>query len=243
MARRNLLIAVLFLLGALVAFRLFFTSPSKDLSRQVDSDMSISSQQRSLESEAIPAAVNNAQVREEVSVTNNTQSLTRQVRDPVHLQGAPKLDARGANLRDEAFLQGTRWKLWPDVTAVPKKHGAPQGQVLGEVNGFYIVKKSSETDVKNFSSDHPIVVVDSRLNEVGVVTGVFSVVLKEGTSADQLQRISGLKVLNSFPHIRTYFVTASEEPFNLQDLQDFLKQESFAENIEMEVLSRQYEKH
>lgn len=143
-----------------------------------------------------------------------------------------------------SFLEGTPWKIWVGVGAYSKEKGKPTSKVIGEVNGYYLVEEQAEhIDVRNFSSSQPLVVIDSRLGIVGIVTGVFSVTLKEGVSPDVLTQASGVKVLNSFPEIRTYFVTASKEPFDLQAFQDSLKNETDVEIVHAEVLSRQYEKN
>lgn len=142
------------------------------------------------------------------------------------------------------WLTDTPWKLWRGITAIKKNQGRSMDtKVLGEVNGFFLVEDKNEKENLLFSSDQPFVVVDPRLNSVGVVSGVFTVTLKEGASADFLLRNQELRIRESFPEIRTYYITSAEEPFDLEQLRKFLLSESNIESVKIEVLSRQYEKY
>lgn len=146
-------------------------------------------------------------------------------------------------LATTSWLMDTRWKLWVGVSALDKKKGRPSGKILGEVSGYYLVEESLGHESQSFSSHQPLVVMDPRLKVAGVVTGILSVTLKEGASADSLLHSPDLRVRDSFPEIRTYFVTAAKEPFDLQSLKNFLQSEFPVERVELEVLSRQYEKY
>lgn len=149
-----------------------------------------------------------------------------------------------AQAERSTLFEGTSWKILDGVRAYPKKNGRPTLEITGEVSGFYLVKESTEnSDIRNFSASQPLVVFDSRLGVVGVVTGVFSVTLKEGVSSEILTQAAGIKVLNSFPGIRTYFITSVAEPFDLQAFQESLKNETDIELVHVEILSRQYEKN
>lgn len=240
MARRTLVLSFLILLGAVLGLHL----SNKDEKSQVREMNS---------SHDGPAARNNpetlnaqpsAQVTEVASSEQPRSMSPRQpIRDPKSVKGLKTVDTSNAQLEGTTLFTDTRWKLWTGVSAVVKRNGQPQGKILGEINGYYLVEEAAANDFKNFYSANPLVVIDTRLDEVGVVTGVFTVVLKEGVSPEVMTQATGLKILNSFPNIRTYFVTSSEEPFNLQSFQDSLKGEASIEDVKMEVLSRQYEKN
>lgn len=181
------------------------------------------------------------------SSSTNSQAMTSRKEVPQsYIRGTSSVNLNAENTQHEksSFFEGTPWEIWVGVRAYSKKNGRPQAKVIGEVNGFYLVEESAQNiDVRNFSSSHPLVVIDSRLNVAGVVTGVFSVTLKEGVSPEIVTQASGIKILDSFPGIRTYFITSASDPFDLQAFQDSLKSEIDIENVHAEILSRQYEKN
>ncbi len=152
----------------------------------------------------------------------------------------PKVD----NVTSVEWLVDTPWKLWIGVTAINKNQARNlDTKVMGEVNGFLLVENKNEKESGLFSSAAPFVVVDQRLNSFGVISGVFSVTLKEGQSGDFLLQNSDLRVRESFPEIRTYYITAAEEPFDLELFRKFLLKMPGVESVKIEVLSRQYEKY
>lgn len=240
MARRTLVLSFLILLGAVLALYLS-SKGEKSQVREMNSsheNHTLQNNQEALKEEP------SAQVTEVASSEQPRSMSPRQpIRDSKSVKGLKTVDTSNAQLEGATLFTDTRWKLWMGVSAVLKRNGQPQGKVLGEINGYYLVEEVAANDFKNFSSASPLVVIDARLDEVGVVTGVFTVVLKEGVSPEVITQATGLKILNSFPNIRTYFVTSSEEPFNLQSFQDSLKGEVSIEDVKMEVLSRQYEKN
>lgn len=143
-----------------------------------------------------------------------------------------------------SWLEGTPWKLWQGVTAIKKTQERGLGtKALGEVNGFVIIENTAENEAQLFISDYPFVVADQRLNRVGVVSGVFTVILREGVSADLLLQNPDIRVRASFPEIRTYYITSAEEPFDLGHFRKQMLSEPGIESIKIEVLSRQYEKY
>lgn len=158
----------------------------------------------------------------------------------VSKKSLPKVD----NVTSVEWLVGTPWKLWPGVTAIRKnKERNLDVKVIGEVNDFFLVENKNEKESGLFSSGAPFVVVDQRLNSVGVISGIFTVTLKEGHSADSLMQDPDLRIRDSFPEIRTYYVTADQEPFDLEQFRKFLLKMPDVESVKIEVLSRQYEKY
>lgn len=181
------------------------------------------------------------------SSSANSQVMSSRKEVPQNfIRGTSSVNLNAENTQHEksSFFEGTPWEIWVGVNAYSKKSGKPHGKLIGEVNGFYLVEESAQNiDVRNFSPSHPLVVIDSRLNVAGVVTGVFSVTLKEGVSPEVITQASGIKILDSFPGIRTYFITSTSDPFDLQAFQDSLKNETDVELVHAEILSRQYEKN
>ncbi len=64
------------------------------------------------------------------------------------------------------------------MSAVRKGLPTPR-KILGEINGYNITEGDARVDLQNFSLDQRAVVYNPRLDQVGVITGVFSLVLKE----------------------------------------------------------------
>ncbi|MGZ3772898.1 MAG: hypothetical protein ACXVCN_04275 [Bdellovibrio sp.] len=184
------------------------------------------------------------------SLSNSNQlkmGLRREVPENA-IRGASSVDASeitNAKVEKPTLLENTPWKIWLGVRAFSKKNGKPESKILGEVNGFYLVEDSTMTmnNIKSFSPTQLTVVIDSRRNAVGVLTGVFSIILKEGISSEILTQLPDVKIINSFPKIRTYYVTSTNEPFDLQTFQGKLKQMPDIESVQPEILSRQYEKN
>lgn len=183
-----------------------------------------------------------AHVMEVASSRKVSGMQTREERIQKPVRRGVHLNLSGAVIERSPLLEGTGWGLWKGVTALKKIKGVPSDKVLGEVNGFYLIEDISHNDIRQFSPSQPLVVLNSRLGIAGVVTGVVTVTLKEGASIEALAHID-VQVLNSFPEIRTYYVTSSQEVFDLQSFQEALVSESAVERAHLEILSRQYEKN
>lgn len=153
------------------------------------------------------------------------------------------VDLGKAKLIEAPVLSGTSWKRWAGVRAVSKNEKVPTSSTVGELQKYSLVADNKPFSANQFSSLSPWVVADTRLGLVGVVTGVMIVVLKEGVSADFLKNNSDLKILNESPGIRTCFVTAAQDPFDLVALKDYLTRDPGVQEVQLEVLSRQYEKY
>ncbi len=237
MARRSAIILFI-ILGAFVALYLGQSRDRNSVLKIVDSSTEASLSQISQDSSA------KTQVTEGASSATVETMKARDPRSPKSVrEGSPLVDIKEAKLEAVSLFADTNWKIWPGVQAISSKGTAPSSGILAKVNGYYLVKTEEVNDFRSFSSQRPLVVVDSRLEIAGVVTGVFSVVLKEGVSSDLLKNASGLKIVNEFPDIRTYYVTSSYEPFDLQTFQEALKAEAEIEQVRIEILSRQYEKY
>lgn len=175
------------------------------------------------------------------SPTDNV-NFSRAERQPKSTVSQSAPDLSHAKLEKSSWLEDSRWKVWKGVSAFPKGQQPVEGRLIGEISGYTLVETQQDIDAHKFQQAAPIVVVDSRLGTVGVVTGILSVVLKEGIGIESLIENSNLVLRDSQPQIRTYFVTASEEPFDLVALIEFLKSHSAVDRAQLEILSRQYEK-
>ena len=240
MTRRNLVILIVVLVAAVILLQRTLRQQKEEASQasavSVEAETTSSSQQQAQTSSS---EAKDTQSRE----TAVAEMQPRDVREPRVQARGKATDTKNAQLYASALFADTSWKVWAGVSAVLKKNGLPQKNVKGEVNGYYLVEDGVATNAAQFSASQPLVVIDTRLDTVGVVTGIFTVVLKPGVSADVLAQLPEIKIVNEFPNINTYYVTAAKEPFDLVALKDFLKSEPGVAEVQPEVLSRQYEKY
>lgn len=152
----------------------------------------------------------------------------------------PKPDDR--SLAQSSVLSGTSWKVWEGVTAYPQASGV-RSDYLAEVSGYYLVEEETfRGDDRHFSSAQPLAVYNERKGIAGIVTGTIQIILNEGESIDSLVQEYDLKVMGSMPEAKVYFVTSAQEPFNLSSLKERLSSEPVVKQVELEILSRKYEK-
>lgn len=177
------------------------------------------------------------------SSSDPSSGRSRGVSTGRELPGKKLYNASGARTYADPAFAGTHWKVWAGVTASPRSQEKPSANVIGEVNGYYLVNDGVDSSSENFDPARPMVVVaQNGTNTAGVVTGTFSVVLEEGASANFLTQSPQIKVVGAFPNIQTYFVTSNAVPFNLKEFKDALSEAPEVKDVQMEILDRQYEK-
>ncbi|WP_373998784.1 hypothetical protein [Bdellovibrio bacteriovorus] len=246
MARRLSIVILLIVFGgAALYFWNKGASSSSVMTANTDASTTSSSTKDHESTSTATVAVESSEKTQTAEIASNqepAQMVPRSRRLPKSERESIKLNTQNAEFSESPLFTDSDWKIWNGVRAVPKNAGQPSAVVVGEMTGFYLVKEEA-ADPSAFSASQPIVVYDARLGIAGVVTGTFSVVLKEGVSPHVLTQNLGLKVLNSFPDIRTYYVTSPQEPFDLKAVQDILKNDPSLESSEMEILSRTYEKN
>lgn len=234
MARRSLVVIFLILLGLVV---LFVTENGERLAR---------TQAPHKKPQAGPATSGEQnqkpQVTEVASQAPVLEMKGREIPPDKIMRKTSSLDLSKGEFEKIPLLSETKWKLWHGVRAVPKSSLKSTDIVLTEISNFAIVKSDVDSEVKNFSALNPLVVVDQRLGLAGIITGTISVVLKDNASADFLTEHPEIKVVGSFPKIKTYFVSSSSEPFDLEALVSFIKAEPGVEQSTLEILSRNYDK-
>ncbi|XGC81194.1 hypothetical protein ACES2L_01705 [Bdellovibrio bacteriovorus] len=239
MARRFSVVIFLILLGVVVLY----------LSRTNDKSASIVHPKN--DSKSVPPIASVAErVKEEAVQSTEVASTSSSA--PIVSQRTPRklppprrvssLPLENAELEKIPLLADTPWKLWKGVVAKPRTSANPNEVVISQVSGFVVVASEVEYDLKNFFSDSPLVVANTRLSQAGVLTGTINVILKEGQSADFLNEENGVKIVGAFPKIRTYYVTALQEPFDLPAFYLELKNHQGVEQASLEILSRQYDK-
>ncbi|MNK11946.1 hypothetical protein D3C87_299970 [compost metagenome] len=145
-------------------------------------------------------------------------------------------------LSESLLLAETSWKRWGRVSAVPRSEAAGS-HVIGEVSGFALIASPQTGDETQFTEGQNLVYFNSRTQVAGIVTGVFRVTLKEGVRFEDLTEAYNLKITGAYPHLQTYFVTGQNSPFDLTVLQKRLSADSGVADLELEILSRKYEKN
>ncbi|MEN0058476.1 MAG: hypothetical protein AAGB31_06550 [Bdellovibrio sp.] len=163
---------------------------------------------------------------------------------PVASQNKNFIDTSSIEVESAEIFAGTPWKIWKGARAMLRAQAQQRGlPVVAEVSGYSIsLEPNNEVNVREFSPDQGLVVVNSRTQVAGVVTGTFGVVLREGFTVEKVFPAEGVKILDSFPEIRTYYVTSAITPFDLQTFQSVLQSQPGVEKVHMEILSRNYEK-
>ncbi|KYG60529.1 hypothetical protein AZI85_10960 [Bdellovibrio bacteriovorus] len=245
MARRLSIVIFLIVLGGAALYFWNKGASSSVITANTEASTTLSSAKDHESTSTATVAVESSEKTQTTEIASNqepAQMVPRSRRLPKSERDSIKLNTQNAEFSESPLFADSDWKIWNGVRAVPKNAGPPSAVVVGEMTGFYLVKEEA-ADPSAFSASQPIVVYDARLGIAGVVTGTFSVVLKEGVSPQVLTQNLGLKVLNSFPDIRTYYVTSPQEPFDLKVVQDILKNDPSLESSEMEILSRTYEKN
>ncbi|WP_374029583.1 hypothetical protein [Bdellovibrio bacteriovorus] len=238
MARRSVVLFILIICGVLGAF--YFVRPNKSV---VANDVNSLKTSALNSSSATEEAESGQQAAAEISKVLNSSAPKERTISNARLGKNDVLTIDEKTLESSALFTGTRWKVLKNTTALQKGAGEPKQKILSEVTGYYLVEDSQENDPRQFYFSRPLVAYESRLDVVGVVTGTFTVTLREGFNEEVLHGIEGLKVLSSSPEIRTYYVTAAQEPFSLLELQEVLRKEPSVENVRIEILSRRYEKN
>lgn len=243
MARRNTVIVILILVGAIAA--LFFFSRSREKKSELQ-DMTASAETKPTsvtastnEEPRNPAAKENESTQTTESSSSDQPKTMSRGAIPKNFGQAQSAQVSTENVQfvESTLLEETPWKVWKNVKAVPLDIATAEKN-LGSLNGYNLVEAASDVDLHNFSRGQALVVYDPRLNNVGLVTGIFSVTLKEGISEDVLTQASGLKILNSYPNIRLYYVTSEQSPFDLLAFQSALKKEPAFENVQLMVEGR-----
>lgn len=171
--------------------------------------------------------------------TLSYQKSALKAEPPIETQRLPQ----GEELKDFSLsLADRNWKIWNGITAVPQHQFVNHQQsIAGRINGYILINSPENLSIENFNSADPIVVYNERRQVPGVVTGTLSIKINKGVNIDDVLQEYQLKSLDSFPQIRLYYVTSIAQPFDLSQLFKSLQQDSRIDNIEVEILDRQYD--
>jgi hypothetical protein len=143
------------------------------------------------------------------------------------------------------LFPGGRWQVMPKMTALSPARmsqlGYSKQMAKGQVSGYYLFAGPGfDSQERAFIVDQPMIVRNERTGDLGVVTGSLQVTLNDNNSLEILLTSYNLKVLNAFPHLKTYVVTSQFSPFDLLELSQRLARDSEVVAIEVEVLSRDF---
>lgn len=151
------------------------------------------------------------------------------------------------NLLANNLLSATPWKIWANTKVVHYESNLITQQILGRVSNLAIVDDDSKNDpqvvLKNFDTQNPVAVYDTRLKKPGVLTGTIKVVTHQKELLEEQLKQYQAHIDIGFDEIHTYFVTSQTQLFNLENLYNGLINQPYITKVELEVLSKTYEKN
>lgn len=159
--------------------------------------------------------------------------------------GATPIWPRPDELRPETILRNTPWELWlhTRVQNINDPNHSTNGTEALRLNNFIIrYDKNSSSSLRTFNKNKPLAVFDRRRNQVGILTGTIQVTTNR---RDLLETDLGnieAEISDAFDSIQTYFVVSRADIFDLGGLFHYLRQQSYIDQVELEILSRTYEK-
>jgi len=148
-------------------------------------------------------------------------------------------------LRAHPILSQTRWQLWLKTRAdfLNENSEAAPGPELTRLNNYIIVADNSNIpDLTEFHKMNPQVVYDQRRKQVGILTGTIRINTDRRDLLEKDLATAQAEITDAFDTIETYFIQSTNDVFDLQSLYLFLRQQSYIKNVELEILSRTYEK-
>jgi hypothetical protein len=145
-------------------------------------------------------------------------------------------------LAEQNLLNSTRWKIWLH-TQVVKKDDAPIGQSLAHVSNFSIIESQDNLSLTEFDANKPIAVFDERLKKPGIITGTLKIQTSDKARLQTDLINYQAQVTDEFYDIETYFVKSTQNIFNLEWLYQNLKNQTYIKSVELEILSKSYDKN
>lgn len=141
------------------------------------------------------------------------------------------------------LFKNSSWKLWPKKIVVKKSDLSEDQKNYAFVSNLAIVDSEADPDFSEFDYSTKAVVFDERLKISGVVTGVLVV-----KSKDKMRLKEDLKnwqavITEEFDSIQTYFVSSQDKIFDLQSLYEKISSLEYVDSVELEVISRGYNRN
>lgn len=165
------------------------------------------------------------------------------IRHPQNTQRSA-FPASAEELRPTTLWRDQTWQLWRGVkTVAAANFQTGSAEPLGFVGSYVLIKDDQFVgDEHQFSSQTPLPVYNSARNKTGLITGVFTLVLKTADDFENVVLDYDLNIKGAFPQLRTYYVAISKEPYDLVQAMEAFKKDSRIEKIDLEVVSANYGK-
>jgi hypothetical protein len=145
-------------------------------------------------------------------------------------------------LIEHSLLQSTRWKIWLN-TQVVKKENAQIGQSLANISNFSIIESQESVNLTEFDSNKVVAVFDERLKKPGLITGTLIVQTSDKSRLQTDLKNYQAQISDEFENIETYFIKSSQPIYNLELLYQTLKNKNYINSVELEILSKNYDKY
>lgn len=218
---------LIFGLGLLIVIGLFFLRQKKS------APQNISQQQETKDIFPSEAKSKSTERRESAS---EPVTPSPPVTGPADSSAPPPLQS------SELYATST-WKIVPQTSAVPQAQ-MPDDENQKQVSGFVLVKTgSASSQERQFQVGRPLVYFNTRTSSYGVLTGTLRLKLKSNDALSEVLQAYGLRVADSFAHLKTYMVVSEVSPFDLISLTEKLRQDADVQEAEPELLTRKFEKN
>ncbi len=147
-------------------------------------------------------------------------------------------------LIQNVLLKSTSWKIWPQTQVIRTDEKTSADKILARVSNLLIIDAPNEIkSLTEFNSAKPIAVYDERLKKAGVITGTIKIQTDQKSLLENELYQYRAHITESFEAIHIYFVTSTDLIFNLEHLFQALKSNPYVKEIELEILSKNYEKN
>ncbi|GEM_PF-3694574 len=233
-----------------VAGMVFFLSQNKKLlsveSAATSNATDESSSEPSHEGAKVkPTQQDNEKVTAAVFEARTGSMQARRIRQPQQVRQSGSLKQFEKELEPSHLFADTHWNLWQGIRAVSASEAdvAP-ANYLANVSGYYLVEdKEFKAQESLVGQAEPLIYYNQRTHQAGVVTGTLKITLRKPGSIESLSSRHRLRVEGAFPHLNLFMVRSTYEPVDLQLLQKQLLADADIAQVEVEILSRQYEKN
>jgi ABC-type Na+ efflux pump permease subunit len=146
-------------------------------------------------------------------------------------------------LSENTLPIANKWKLWLHTKIISSESKTTE-TAIGQISNLIVIRDNdaNAADLKQFSLQNPVAVFNERLQRPGIITGLVKIETSQRELLENDLLTERARITNSFEPIQTYFITGTDEVFNLEQLYTNLKSKPYIKNIELDVLSRSYGK-
>ncbi len=236
MKKRASIFLILFLLSLSVAVLFVFNSYKKSEIEVLTQDLSLS--HLKAKDSTIEALKNEFILKKDDKVARALLFVKKNSRKPT-----AQLHLLPQNLISTEVILPPHWKIWLTARSIQADQTVQGDLIVAKVGGYNIIETGTAGSVlTSFDKSSPTVVYDSRLQKPGIVTGLIKLkTLQKNLLQSDLIALHA-SIINSFDDIQTYYVTSDQNHFDLESLFFFLKSKPYLEEIELDILDRDYER-